>query len=303
MSYALASQLNDQDAGTLSSYLTSLFGPDSVLPKSPADMPGYKATLRPFSSDAMNIVYVEYDMPGPSRMPFSAAPDKNGYLWIPNFGVANKITRLDPKTGEMQDFPVPNIGTAGIHSAVPAPDGSVWLAEQGSNKLGRWDPDTQQITEYQDHWKGDRSTRSESIRSGNVWITRLSADKFDPETKKFTRFEEVKDSYDVKQDKNGDVWFTRLFGSKIGKVDGKTMKVTQWDSPTPGGGPGGWKSRPMASFGSTSSMPGKWPDSIRRRKPSRNIRCRARSHSLRAGLRCGRLPLVRLARHGRDRSL
>ena len=71
-------------------------------------MPEYKDTVRPFSSDAMNIVYVEYEMPGPSRMPFSAAPDKNGDLWIPNFGVANKITRLNPNTGEMQDFSVPN---------------------------------------------------------------------------------------------------------------------------------------------------------------------------------------------------
>ena len=135
--------LTDQDAADLASYLARLFGPDSVLTKSPVDMPGYKETVRPFSSDAMNIVYVEYDMPGPSRMPFSAAPAKDGNIWIPNFGVANKITRLDPKTGEMQDFSVPNVGTAAIHSAVPAADGSVWLAEQGSDKLGRWDPTTQ----------------------------------------------------------------------------------------------------------------------------------------------------------------
>jgi virginiamycin B lyase len=199
-------------------------------------MPGYQATVRPFSNESLNIVYVEYDMPGPSRMPFSAAPDKNGYLWIPNFGAANKITRLDPKTGEMQDFPVANIGTAAIHSAVPAPDGSVWLAEQASNKVGRWDPDTQQITEYHDDGKGLKHT-IRIDRSGNVWSTGSPLSKFDPETKKFTRFEEVKDSYDVRQDKNGDIWFTRLFGSKIGKIDEKTMKVTQWDSPTPGGGP------------------------------------------------------------------
>ena len=36
---------------------------------------------------------------------------------------------------------------------------------------------------------------------------------------------------------NGDVWFTRLFGSKLGKIDGKTMKVTMWDPPTPNAGP------------------------------------------------------------------
>jgi virginiamycin B lyase len=236
MKYVLDSRLNDRDAGDLASYMTSLFGPESVLPKSPTDMPGYEATLRPFGSDSLNIVYVEYDMPGPSRMPFSAAPDKNGNLWIPNFGNANKITRLDPKTGDMQDFPVANIGTASIHSAVPAADGAVWLAEQASNKVGRWDPDTQQITEYQDPGKGSKHT-IRIDRSGNVWATGSPLTKFDPETKKFTRFEEVKDSYDVRQSADGDIWFTRLFGSKIGKIDSKTGKVTQWDSPTPGGGP------------------------------------------------------------------
>src|SRR6202790_3865145 len=59
----LGPHFSDQDAADVASYLTSLFGPDSALPKSPADMPGYKETLRPFSSDAMNIVYIEYDMP------------------------------------------------------------------------------------------------------------------------------------------------------------------------------------------------------------------------------------------------
>jgi virginiamycin B lyase len=238
MHFSLA-DLTDQDADEIASYLTKLFGPDSVLPKSPADMPGYKDTVRPFSSDALNIVYVEYDMPGPNRMPFSAAPDEDGYLWIPNFGVANKITRLDPKTGEMQDYAVPNVGTAAIHSAVPAPDGSVWLAEQASNKIGRWDPNTKQITEYQDPYLSGKEGLQEggnkhTIRldpAGNVWVSGQPLTKFDPETRKFTRFDdEVPSTYDVKPDKNGDVWFTA--GNRIGKVDGKTMKVSQWTVPT-----------------------------------------------------------------------
>jgi virginiamycin B lyase len=241
----LGPHFSDQDAADVASYLTSLFGPDSVLPKSPEEMPKYKETLRPFSSEAMNIVYVEYDMPGPSRMPFSAAPDKNGYLWIPNFGVANKITRLDPKTGEMQDFPVPNIGTAGVHSAVPALDGSVWLAEQGSNKLGKWDPITQKITEYQDpYFPGKEGIEDggskHTVRldaSGKVWISGVPLTRFDPETGKFTHFNEDKYVYDVKPDKNDDVWFTSPRENKIGKVDGKTMKVTLWTPPTAGAYP------------------------------------------------------------------
>jgi hypothetical protein len=63
--------LTDDEANNISTYLASLFGPDSVLPKSPEDMPNYKQTVRPFSSEALNIVYVEYDMTGPSHMPFS----------------------------------------------------------------------------------------------------------------------------------------------------------------------------------------------------------------------------------------
>ena len=145
----------------------------------------------------MNIVYVEYDMPAPSRMPFSAAPDKNGFLWIPDFGLANKITRLDPKTGEMKDFPIPFAGTGGVHSAVPAADGSVWLAEQGSNRIGRWDPATQKITEYQDAYlpgkEGIEDGGSKhTVRidpSGKVWTSGVPLTRFDPETGKFTRFD------------------------------------------------------------------------------------------------------------------
>ncbi len=214
MRYGLA-RFSDEDASEVASYLTSLFGPDSVLPKSPADMPGYKDTVRPFGADSLNIVYVEYDMPGPSRMPFSAAPDKNGYVWIPNFGVANKITRLDTKTGAMQDFPVPNMGPAAIHSAVAAPDGSVWLTESATDKIGRWDPDTQQDHRIPGYSLGKRGGEKHTIRvdaNGMVWVTGSPFSKFDPETKKFTHFEEVAQSYDVKPDKNGDVWFTSLYG-------------------------------------------------------------------------------------------
>ena len=237
----LGPNFSDQDADDVANYLNSLFGPDSVLPKSPADMPGYQKTVRPFSSEAMNIVYVEYDMPGPSRMPFSAAPDKDGYLWIPDFGLANKITRLDPKTGEMKDFPIPFAGTGGVHSAVPAADGSVWLAEQGSNRIGKWDPVTQKITEYQDAYlpgkEGIEDGGSKhTIRldpTGRVWASGVPLTRFDPETGKFTRFDSGGGYiYDVKPDKNGDVWFTNIFTGKIGKVDARTDKVSLWTIPT-----------------------------------------------------------------------
>jgi virginiamycin B lyase len=240
MKFGLEDRVNDQDADMIAGYLNSLFGPDSVLPKSPEDSPAYKDTLRPFAPEAMNIKYVEYDMPGPSRMPFSAAPDKNGYIWIPNFGIANKITRLDPKTGEMKDFSIPNIGTGSVHSAVPAPDGSVWLTEQGPNKIAKWDPATQQITEYQDQFNPGKLSYAGGTKhtlrfdaGGNVWSSGYPLTRFDPETKKYTRFDNVPGTYDVKEDKDGNIWFTRLDTAQIGMVDWKTQKVSMWTPPTP----------------------------------------------------------------------
>ncbi len=61
----LANHIDDRQAQVLTNYLNDAFGVDAKLPKSPADMPGYKATIRPVSDDGLKITYVEYDMPGP----------------------------------------------------------------------------------------------------------------------------------------------------------------------------------------------------------------------------------------------
>ncbi len=98
MHYLLGPMVNDEQAEKVASFIADAFGPDSALPKSPADLPEYKNLVRTFDDDAMNIVYVEYDLPGPNRMPWSAAPDREGNVWMPYYGGANKIGKLDPET-------------------------------------------------------------------------------------------------------------------------------------------------------------------------------------------------------------
>jgi len=226
---------NNQKFEDVVYYMNQMFGEESKLPKSPADLPQYKDEVRPFSDDALKIVYVEYDTPGPNRMPWSAHPGKDGTFWVPYYGDANKIGNLDPATGVVKEYPVPTIGTAAIHSAVPAPDGSVWLTEQGSNKLGRWDPTTREITEYQD----DRRKHTVRVdpKTGMIWSTgALSV--FDPKTEKFTHIAEVPTSYGIALDADGNAWFTELTPSgKVGKVDAKTLQVTKYTLPTQNGRP------------------------------------------------------------------
>jgi virginiamycin B lyase len=242
MHYRLTA-FRDDDAPIVTAYLNGLFGQDSKLPRDLRDMPEYNNLIHaPFTDEAVKIVYVTYELPGPNRMPFSAAPDRDGNMWIPYFSLVDSIAKLNPKTGEVEEFRVPYQGTAGIHSAVPAPDGTVWLAEQGSNRIGKWDPTTKQISEYQDAYLPGKEGigpggSKHTVRidpQGNVWATGSPLTKYDRETGKFVRFPDVPSAYGIALAKDGTPWFAEFNpNGKIGKVDPESGKVTKYTVPTP----------------------------------------------------------------------
>ena len=188
-----------------------------------------KTRLAKVDDEALNIVYVDFEMPGPNRFPWTAHPDSDGNFWIPQYGVSNRIARFNPASGEIKEFRVPHPGPALIHSAVPAPDGSVWLTEAGAKKLGRWDPATQKISEFQDDWC------KHTIKvhpDGSVWSTG-GLTRFDPKTATYTHIPEVPTAYGIALDKEGTVWFTEMTrAGSLGKVDPKTLKVTKYIPPT-----------------------------------------------------------------------
>ena len=241
--FATAPGLTDQKAADVAAYLNTLFGDAVDIPKSPADLPGYAATVRKFSDEAMKIVYVEYDMPGPSRMPWDANPGKSGKIWIPEFSPFNGIAALDPVTGKMEEYKEPETRPAFTHSVVEAPDGSAWLTEQATNKIGRWDPVTKQITEYQDQIDpakvGLRAGGSKhTIRvdsKGMVWASGTPFSKFDPKTGTFTEITVAPNTYGIEKDKYDNIWFDGFTpDGKLFKVDGETGKVTGYQPPTAG---------------------------------------------------------------------
>ena len=119
-----AQPFTDQNAEDVATYMNFLFGEKSILPESPADIPAYKGLVRSFSDDAMKIVYVQYELPNRNRFAWSAVPAKDGTFVVPYYGTANRIARLNPTMAAVEEYRVPHLGTAAIHSAVPAPDES-----------------------------------------------------------------------------------------------------------------------------------------------------------------------------------
>jgi virginiamycin B lyase len=220
------------------SYFTHAFGPNSPKPESPEDLPQYKSLVRPFSPNAMNIAYVEYDFPAPlGQGPWSAVEDKDGMIWIPYYGKGNEVVRLDPTTAEMTHFPLGFAKKAGIHSAVPARDGSVWFTEASNFRIGRLDPATKQITEYPMRALPDGTrTRSHTIRvddRGLVWTSGGPAiSMFDPKTERFQHYD-LDSTYGVVVGPNGEQWFTSFReDGPIGRI--KDGVLSKFYPPTKG---------------------------------------------------------------------
>jgi virginiamycin B lyase len=232
-------RMSDEELEDFVSYLTTAFGDDSPKPKSPEEMPEYKSLVRPFSPGAMNIAYVEYDFAAPNGMgPWSAVEDKEGMFWIPYYGRGNQVVRLNPKTAEMTPFALPFPKTAGIHSAIPAPDGTVWFTEASLGRIAHLNPLTKEIIEYQNPPLPDgRRTNSHTIRvdeSGRVWTSGGPAiSLFDPKEEKFEHFD-LGGTYANTVGKNGDQWFTSFReDGPIGRVT-KDGVLSKFSPPTKG---------------------------------------------------------------------
>ena len=218
--------MNEERFEDTVAYITTAFGPNSPKAQSPEALPEYKSLVRSFSPRALNIAYVEYDFGASKGLgPWSAVEGKDGMLWIPYYGRGNEVVRLNPKTAELTRFALPFNKTAGIHSAVPAPDGSVWFTEAALGKIGRLDPATKQIVEYQNSpLANGRKTGTHTVRvdeKGRIWSSGGPAiSMFDPLTKEFSHFD-VPATYGNVMGQNGDEWFTSF------RDDGPIARVTK----------------------------------------------------------------------------
>lgn len=230
---------SDKEAEDFAQYLTVLFGPESPKPDSPEQMPDFKSLTRAFKPSAMNIAYVEFDMPASAGMgPWSAMEDRDGKMWIPYYGKGNEVIRLDPDTAQMTHFKLPFSRTAGIHSVIPAANGKVWFVETAMGKIAELDPATQEINEYQSPPLPDgKRAGAHTIRvdeRGLVWTSGGPViTMFDPKTKDFRHFD-VPATYGNTVGQNGDQWFTSFRADGVIARISKDGVLSKFQPPTNG---------------------------------------------------------------------
>jgi len=65
----------------------------------PAELPAYKSTVTEFfRRTRAQDVYVDYDMPGPASLAWTAHPGQDGTFWIRNTRFQS-VAHFNPQTG------------------------------------------------------------------------------------------------------------------------------------------------------------------------------------------------------------
>lgn len=166
------------------------------------------AVLSPAAVSAESAIR-EYDpVPTPASGPCEVEFDRNGKLWIQE-ALSNKMARLDPETGHIEEFPLPTpmAMTAGMELG---PDGAIWFPELIGNQIVRLDPETGHMREYPMPWGSVAPT---VVRHGTAL------------------------SDDLSFGDDGAAWFTLNGLNAIGRMDIKTGEMTKYDIPTNPAGP------------------------------------------------------------------
>jgi virginiamycin B lyase len=143
----------------------------------------------------LNVRIVEYDVPTSKSRPHDPAVAPDGSLWYTG-QAANKLGRLDPKTGEFKEYPLKTTNS-GPHGLVADKDGNIWFTAISAGYVGKLDPKTGGITEYRP----------------------ADGAEIDPHTPVF--------------DHDGILWFTNEQTNYIGRLDPKTGKMSLTKVPTP----------------------------------------------------------------------
>ena len=238
-----AGTLSAQDRQTILAYLTRHFGPSSERRglRMDAEFPVDEAALG-------KAMYVEYYLPldkqldaaNKQRRTQQAHFDAAGNVWYTDRSVPNRIGRVNPRTGEVKDWMMPD-PKADPHGLAVDRDGHVWWAETVGFHLGRLDPTTGSMLRYPMDSTGQRQGRGHSpIVDGkqNVWFTVIGGNmlgKWDRQTGKSTVWKVPTAGaapYGIALDKDDNVWFAEFRRCKIARFDPRTEKFTEYAAPT-----------------------------------------------------------------------
>src|SRR5580693_7682852 len=108
-----------------------------------------KTLPRP-TGKATRVIITEYDLPRPTIEPHDVIVDERGMAWYSDFG-EQFLGRLDPKTGEVKEWPVPELKPGypvGSLDIEEDKNGDFWLGMMFQGAIAKFDRKTEEFKTY-----------------------------------------------------------------------------------------------------------------------------------------------------------
>jgi virginiamycin B lyase len=208
--------LPQDEAATLSTYLATNF----------PEKPGRRPSLVTGDAKVKITEWVVPTLGQRSRDPIEA-PD--GSIWWTGMW-ASLVGRLDPKSGEMKEYPLPP--TAKPHSIVADKDGNIWYTGNSNATIGKLDPKSGKITEYKTTARDPHSAAFHP--NGRLYFTAQGArviGRLSPETGEITEVPTEPNPYGIQVAKDGTLWVAHNGTNKISAVNPDTLAIRYYDVP------------------------------------------------------------------------
>ncbi|MEZ5490719.1 MAG: cytochrome C [Gammaproteobacteria bacterium] len=172
----------------------------------------------------------EYRLP-PSARPHTVVPDQAGNIWYT--GNSNgTIGRLDPASGLITEY---RTRARDPHSATFHPNGNLYFTAQQAGMLGRLDPRTGEVVEIETEPRpyGIQVAADGTVWIAYNGTNKLGA--LDPDTMEVGYYEVPDERTRIRRlalDSQGMVWFVNSTLGRIGRLNPATGEIRQWDSPS-----------------------------------------------------------------------
>jgi len=205
------------------------------------------------TGQATRVITTEYDLPRKIIQPHDVIVDDDGMVWFSHFG-DQFLSRLDPKTGQVTDFPIPvqkpnhPKGTLDLELD---DDGYLWIGLMYQTGMARFDrtAGTFRIYPVPKEWQTDATQQSHfSVVGmkvdGKIWVKntdRSQVMRLDLETGQYENLGTFHNPangrpigiYGIYADQQNNVYILEFPFGGIGKIDARTGKLAFYATPTP----------------------------------------------------------------------
>jgi len=217
-----------------------------------------KTLPRP-TGKATEVIYTVYDLPRLDASPHDEVFDAQGNVWYSDFN-SQFIGKLDPKTGKVVEYPVPQnrlgqIAQGGLQIDIDK-QGRMYVGNMSQMQIVRFDPKTGKMETFKspipESAMGDGHLTMVDPAfqdvDGKVWANVAFATgeaggtwHIDLATNTWTRVtyppgSPAAQAYDVIADSKNNVYGMHMGNDKLWKTDGKTLQTVWYDFPTKGAG-------------------------------------------------------------------